>query len=52
MSEERQRTRESMPASTPEMSSKSAAFKEQISAAIIDGHESEVSFDNFPYYLR
>ncbi|XP_016576320.1 uncharacterized protein LOC107873906 [Capsicum annuum] len=51
MSEERQRTRESMPASTPEMSSKSAAFKEQISAAIIDGHESEVSFDNFPYYL-
>ncbi|KAM3307731.1 hypothetical protein P3S67_009474 [Capsicum chacoense] len=49
MSEERQRTRESMP---PEMSSKSAAFMEQISAAIIDGHESEVSFDNFPYYLR
>ncbi|KAM3307744.1 hypothetical protein P3S67_009488 [Capsicum chacoense] len=41
-----------MPASTSEMSSKSAAVMEKLYAAIIDGQNIEVSFDDFPYYLR
>ncbi|KAM3374564.1 hypothetical protein P3S68_013278 [Capsicum galapagoense] len=40
-----------MPASTSEMSSKSAAVMEKLYAAIIDGQNIEVSFDDFPYYL-
>ncbi|KAM3374567.1 hypothetical protein P3S68_013281 [Capsicum galapagoense] len=39
-------------ASTSEMSSKSAAVMEKLYAAIIDGQNIEVSFDEFPYYLR
>ncbi|PHT79743.1 hypothetical protein T459_17795 [Capsicum annuum] len=41
-----------MPASTSEMSSKSAAVMEKLYAAIIDEQNIEVSFDDFPYYLR
>ncbi|PHT26677.1 hypothetical protein CQW23_33714 [Capsicum baccatum] len=41
-----------MPASTSEMSSKSAAVMEKHYAAIIDDQNIEVSFDDFPYYLR
>ncbi|PHT28127.1 hypothetical protein CQW23_32267 [Capsicum baccatum] len=35
-----------------ELSSKSAAVMEKLYAAIIDGQNIEVSFDDFPYYLR
>lgn len=45
-------TRDSLPASTSGMSLRCAAFKEDIHAGIIDGKEIEVSFENFPYYLR
>ncbi|PHU15999.1 hypothetical protein BC332_17204 [Capsicum chinense] len=42
-----------MPASTSEMSSKSAvAVMEKLYAAIIDRQNIEVSFEDFPYYLR
>ncbi|PHU15518.1 hypothetical protein BC332_16723 [Capsicum chinense] len=40
-----------MPASTSEMSSKFAAVMKKLYAAIIDGQNIEVSFDDFPYYL-
>ena len=52
MLEERRAITESMPASTSEMSLKSAAVMEKLYAAIIDGQNIEVSFDDFPYYLR
>lgn len=45
-------TRDSLPASTSGMSLRCAAFKEDIHAGIIDGKEIEVSFEDFPYYLR
>ncbi|PHT46320.1 hypothetical protein CQW23_15478 [Capsicum baccatum] len=52
MLEERWWITESMPASTSEMSSKSAAVMGKHYAAIIEGQNIEVSFDDFPYYLR
>ncbi|KAM3232391.1 hypothetical protein P3L10_017750 [Capsicum annuum] len=48
MLEERWWITESMPASTSEMSSKSAAVMGKLYAAIIDGQNIEVSFDDFP----
>lgn len=45
-------TRDSMPASTSGMSVRCAVFKEGIHAAILEGNSVDVSFDNFPYYLR
>ena len=44
--------RDSLPASTSGMSLRCAVFKEDIHAGIIDGKDIEVSFDDFPYYLR
>ncbi|GAB2240909.1 hypothetical protein Droror1_Dr00021427 [Drosera rotundifolia] len=44
-------TRSSQPVSTSGTSVRCAAFKEDIHAAILDGKNIEVSFDNFPYYL-
>lgn len=29
-----------------------SAFEEDLGAAILDGKEIDISFDNFPYYLR
>ncbi|KAK4370787.1 hypothetical protein RND71_010262 [Anisodus tanguticus] len=51
MLEERRWTWESVPASTSGMPLRSALFKEEIHAAIIDGQDIEVSFNDFPYYL-
>lgn len=34
------------------MCSRSSAFREGLLAAISDGRDLDVSFDNFPYYLR
>lgn len=45
-------TRDSLPASTSGMSLRCAVFKEDIHAGILDGKEIQVSFDDFPYYLR
>ena len=45
-------TRDSLPASTSGMSVRCAVFKEGIHAAILEGSSMDVSFDNFPYYLR
>ncbi|KAJ0548288.1 putative transcription factor interactor and regulator FHA-SMAD family [Helianthus annuus] len=42
---------DSRPALAPGMSVRSALLKEEILAAIIDGREVDVSFDEFPYYL-
>lgn len=50
--ESREWDSDSLPASTPGMSVRSALVKEEILAGIIDGHEVGVSFDEFPYYLR
>lgn len=41
-----------MPASTSGMFPRCAVFREDIQAGIIDGRDIEVSFDDFPYYLR
>ncbi|KAK1435735.1 hypothetical protein QVD17_01503 [Tagetes erecta] len=49
--ETRERNRDSQHASASGMSAKSAMLKEEILAAVIDGREVEVSFDEFPYYL-
>ncbi|CAJ1975037.1 unnamed protein product [Sphenostylis stenocarpa] len=49
--EERHGTRDAQAASTSGTSVRSAVFKEDVHAAILDGKEIEVSFDNFPYYL-
>lgn len=43
---------DSQPASTSGMSLRCAVFKEDIHAGILDGKNVDVSFDNFPYYLR
>ena len=50
--EERNGTRDAQAASTSSASVRCAVFKEDVHAAILDGKEIEVSFDNFPYYLR
>lgn len=44
--------RDSLAASTSGMSLRCAVFKEDIHAGILDGKEIQVSFDDFPYYLR
>lgn len=44
--------RDSQPASTSGMSLRCAVFREDVRAGIIDGRHIDVSFDNFPYYLR
>ncbi|KAL2457261.1 AAA-type ATPase family protein [Forsythia ovata] len=49
--EERDWVRDSKPASRAGKSLRKSAFREDILAAILDGHSLEVSFDNFPYYL-
>ncbi|TKY73632.1 ATPase family AAA domain-containing protein 1-A [Spatholobus suberectus] len=49
--EERNGTRDAQAASTSGTSVRCAVFKEDVHAAILDGREMEVSFDNFPYYL-
>ncbi|XP_009589950.1 uncharacterized protein [Nicotiana tomentosiformis] len=49
--EERDWTRDAMPASATGVSLRCAVFKEEIHAAIVDGQQLEVSFDSFPYYL-
>ncbi|KAK6118094.1 hypothetical protein DH2020_048164 [Rehmannia glutinosa] len=49
--EERDWVRDLLPASLSGMCSRSKAFREDILAAILDGRQLEVSFDNFPYYL-
>ncbi|KAM3381305.1 putative protein isoform X1 [Capsicum galapagoense] len=49
--EEREWTRDSMPASTAGVSVRCAVFKEEIHAAIVDGQQLDISFDSFPYYL-
>ncbi|KAH0704527.1 hypothetical protein KY285_018805 [Solanum tuberosum] len=51
MPEEREWTRDSMPASAAGVSLRCAVFKEEIHAAIVDGQQLDVSFDSFPYYL-
>lgn len=52
MLEERWWTEESMYASTSGMSSIAAVLKAEIHVEIINGQDIEVSFDDFPYYLR
>ncbi|XP_028767336.1 uncharacterized protein LOC114725039 isoform X2 [Neltuma alba] len=49
--EERNGTRDMLAASTSGMSVRCAVFKEDVHAAILDGKDMKVSFDNFPYYL-
>ncbi|KAK7350698.1 hypothetical protein VNO77_09580 [Canavalia gladiata] len=49
--EERNGTRDVQAASTSGTSVRCAVFKEDVHAAVLDGREIEVSFDNFPYYL-
>ncbi|XP_059442717.1 uncharacterized protein LOC132174960 isoform X3 [Corylus avellana] len=43
--------RDTQPASTSGMSLRCAAFREDVSAGIIDGRDIDVSFDSFSYYL-
>ncbi|KAF1887808.1 hypothetical protein Lal_00023816 [Lupinus albus] len=43
--------RDRQPASTSSKSVRCAVFREDVRAAILDGKEIDVSFDNFPYYL-
>lgn len=50
--EEKNGTLDMQAASTLGTSVRSAVFKEDVHAAILDGKEIDVSFDNFPYYLR
>ncbi|KAI3677286.1 hypothetical protein L1987_86910 [Smallanthus sonchifolius] len=50
--ETRERNRDSQPASAPGMPARSVMLKEEILAGIIDGREVDVSFGEFPYYLR
>ncbi|KAK7265565.1 hypothetical protein RJT34_33186 [Clitoria ternatea] len=49
--EERNGTRDMQAASTLGTSVRCAVFKGDVHAAILDGKEMDVSFDNFPYYL-
>ncbi|KAL0342326.1 UNVERIFIED_CONTAM: Spastin, partial [Sesamum calycinum] len=44
--------REQIPPSLSGMCARTSAFREDIVAAILDGQLLEVSFENFPYYLR
>ncbi|KAF9671691.1 hypothetical protein SADUNF_Sadunf12G0073900 [Salix dunnii] len=44
--------KDSQLASTSGMSLRCAVFKDDLHAGILDGKNIEVSFDNFPYYLR
>lgn len=50
--EERYGTGDVQAASTSGTSVRTAVFKEDVLAAILDRKQIEVSFDNFPYYLR
>ncbi|KAL1553960.1 hypothetical protein AAHA92_14573 [Salvia divinorum] len=43
--------RDPAPASQSVMCSRGSAFRDDLIAAILDGRDLEVSFDNFPYYL-
>ncbi|KAL6011322.1 hypothetical protein ACLOJK_001768 [Asimina triloba] len=52
LEERKELTRDSQSATTSGMSAKCTAFKEELRALILDGKEIEVSFENFPYYLR
>ena len=47
-----EQARDSLTASASGSSVRSAMLKEEILAGIIDGHKVDVSFDDFPYYLR
>ncbi|KAL1563633.1 hypothetical protein AAHA92_06074 [Salvia divinorum] len=49
--EDRDWVRDLGPTSQSVMCSRSSAFREDLNAAILDGRDLEVSFDNFPYYL-
>ncbi|KAL9170135.1 hypothetical protein ABFS82_04G124600 [Erythranthe guttata] len=49
--EERDWIRDIVPASLSAICLRGAAFREDIIAAVFDGRELDVSFDNFPYYL-
>ncbi|KAE9608568.1 putative adenosinetriphosphatase [Lupinus albus] len=49
--EERNGTRDTLPASTSGMSVRCAVYKENVQAAVLDGKEIDVSFDSFPYFL-
>ncbi|XP_042502189.1 uncharacterized protein LOC122079629 [Macadamia integrifolia] len=51
LEERKEWSRDSQQTSMPGVSSKCAAFKEDIQAGILDGKELQVSFDSFPYYL-
>lgn len=50
--EDRDWVRDPAPASQSVMCSRSSAFRDDLIAAILDGRNLDVSFDNFPYYLR
>ncbi|GER48570.1 AAA-type ATPase family protein [Striga asiatica] len=50
--DERDWLKDLAPVSLSVMCSRTKAFREGILAAILDGQDLEVSFDNFPYYLR
>lgn len=52
MEERNQWIGELQQASTSGMSLRCAAFKADVHAGIVDGRDLEVSFENFPYYLR
>ncbi|XP_019463060.1 PREDICTED: uncharacterized protein LOC109361970 isoform X1 [Lupinus angustifolius] len=49
--EELNGTLDTQAASTSTTSVRCAVFREDVRAAILDGNEIDVSFDNFPYYL-
>ncbi|KAE9610135.1 putative adenosinetriphosphatase [Lupinus albus] len=49
--EELNGTLDTQAASTSSSSVRCAVFREDVHAAILDGNEIDVSFDNFPYYL-
>ncbi|XP_072080783.1 uncharacterized protein [Arachis hypogaea] len=49
--EERNGARDTQAASSSGTSVRCAVFKEDLHAAILDGKNLDVSFDNFPYYL-
>ncbi|KAJ4961974.1 hypothetical protein NE237_021884 [Protea cynaroides] len=51
LEERKEWSKDSHQTTTSGVSSKCAAFKEDIQAGILDGKELQVSFDSFPYYL-
>ncbi|XP_047940759.1 uncharacterized protein LOC125188062 isoform X1 [Salvia hispanica] len=51
LEEDRDWVRDPAPASQSVMCSRSSAFRDDLIAAILDGRNLDVSFDNFPYYL-